>query len=359
MGVHDYTCFVQRNGQDLRPLEFCDDDEKDNLLDPVSDGGNGGNVGGSTAILVKVPAVFTVQDILSWKLTRFAEFPAVGVSYDWGDWEFSPEVAPGYGKVWEHDETWIDTAIWESSAFPDTRLVNFEPEAYNAFVLGRVRPNTISGIYYRTVFENRETPIPADKTLAFDAIVHGGAPSELELPAFYTDLMKRFAALPVFNGRHKYILRERPVEIPSARLIELLEQATPAGNVVKLVNRKHFDHLNIRKESESGTSLVIQCFFEPLPDSSYYSTKVYRPCNDCIHCGEAFREDNSWFCSEHLGDNVDAYKLVAEKRVLTAALDVAEKLITVIRTTTVPDKLYLEVTEKNVLHRLELHLQSN
>jgi hypothetical protein len=142
MGIHDYIDFIQRNGQHIGKLDYAEDEEE-----------SFEDTGSSEAILVRIPTTYTKRDILSWPLTEFAKFPAVKYNYSWDNWDFEP--ALGYHEVLSGDKEWYDQTIWQSSAKSGEWLVNFEPEEYNAFVLGKGDPTSISWNYYKFVFQNR------------------------------------------------------------------------------------------------------------------------------------------------------------------------------------------------------------
>jgi hypothetical protein len=117
MGIHDFVCFVQRNGQYLNsfpPYEYE-----------------------AQAMIVKIPtstptSITTKYDILSWDLEKFKEFSAVKVNYSIESYEF--EGLSGYPEILSCTMNWWDQTIWQSPDADGFWLVNFSLDAYKIFV---------------------------------------------------------------------------------------------------------------------------------------------------------------------------------------------------------------------------------
>lgn len=155
MGISDYCCFIQRNSQILLPLEFFDpsseeitNDEEPDYSDQVSYNGS------SEAVIVTIPLTFSLEDIEKMDLKEFAKFPRKTYKYSWDHVEFDPDL-----KWSDHNNFVIQNcrdgnpSVWE---FEGEWKVSFEPNAFNAFVLGQGDPEKIPRGYYSLIFENRD-----------------------------------------------------------------------------------------------------------------------------------------------------------------------------------------------------------
>lgn len=161
MGVCDFTCFIQHNGQCListgyeaeePPADGEQEEEEDPLVyDPEQDEGDG--YGCNEAVLVHVPAKHTVREILSWPLQAFAAFPRETVVYRWDDWGFPALEESDYRSVLCSDNWW-ERCVWRTAERPGVLLVNFAPDAFDAFVLKQVPAEGIAWSYYRAAHEN-------------------------------------------------------------------------------------------------------------------------------------------------------------------------------------------------------------
>src|SRR5437588_1741 len=99
MGVHDYVCFVQRNGQCLNQYELLS--KPMTIIEEVSD----------------------------------------------------------YIEALSSSDTELESCVWKS---PDRAewLVNFDPLAYKIFVEGSIDPLLVPLEYYNCVLQNRELDLP-------------------------------------------------------------------------------------------------------------------------------------------------------------------------------------------------------
>ena len=229
MGVHDYVCFVQRNGQCLNQLELLpegpegnSDDEGDHSDDEFD------GCGSRSAAIVFVPNSFSVREILSWPLSRFRDFTMKKVGYSWDGWSF--EEYEGYDGALRADNWW-EQSIWQSPSAPGFHLVNFEEGAYQAFVLGEARADQIPRNYLNEVFSNRHSDIPSTKEEALAKILEAGPENlwsydrgRLEVPILPTEarsLYDEINATPFFSRSHIYST-PLPVEIGSIRYATLI-----------------------------------------------------------------------------------------------------------------------------------------
>jgi hypothetical protein len=308
MGVCDYTCAVERNGQNLRGFvpgagclgadEVGENDSSDERDDWSSDECDDWSAGAGEAVLVAVPEAVAVREILSWGLSKFAEFPAERVDYDWDGWCFVG--VEGYSEVLTRSATssWYDTAIWSSPSRPGKRLVNFHPAAYEAFVTGRTAARDIPRGYLKEVFSNRDRPWPGSELLAVSAIRDCGAlnlweydgldPIAVDPPQEYSELRSAIAAhLPVSAT---YAFDDQPpADIPRARLAVLLEDhAAPIGPS-SLAN---FSRVELRDSGRSNWRLDL---------SAEVSAEIELPealAGGCLVCQRP-RDLASLLCLEH------------------------------------------------------------
>lgn len=179
MGVCDFTCFVQRNGQSLFALSTSDgENDSDEDISSLE--------GSASAILVIIPrngSKISKRIILSWKLSQFAKYDTIKTGYNWDSREF--DELPGYSDVLDNDK-WTNTAIWKNK---DNYIVNFEEGAYKAFVEEKLASDKISLKYYEIIFENRNLPCPATKDLAYKKIFDCGAENLWEYDDKILDLL--------------------------------------------------------------------------------------------------------------------------------------------------------------------------
>jgi len=342
MGVHDYVCFVERNGQDLRgfepterpvpfrregyraalsepsdthlpavgaPEEDGEDESSvstdDDLIDPFD---YDGEVGCGIAVLVKVPTAHARQEILSWKLSEFERFPTVRAEYDYDGWCF--EKVEGYnadGAI--YSSHWYEQAVWRSPTYPDTWLVNFHPKAYEAFVRGEIPPERIPARYWEEVFGNRGRPLPPTKREAYAAVVDSGRlnlweldgsppPEPLKLPPKYVALRQKLEeAMPPATA---YTLMGPLPGFTKARLGVLLGDHIEAtvGAPLEVVrprpNGPGYSFLEYH-ESAAGWALV-SLSFRLTADV----TLPARLTNRCLAC-PALPDLGSHFCLRHAG----------------------------------------------------------
>lgn len=205
MGFHDYTDYIQHNGQTLVPLELNDGSESD------SDAEYDVSCGSSEAILVKVPSTHSIRDIISWPLSEFKKYDTIRATYDFDVWDFT-NVA-GYGELISGPSTeWWNTAIWQSPDHPGYWLVNFEPGAYDVFVVD-AQTDTLRRVpraYLRQVYDNRGLPTPR-KELAIAHILEPGQDNlweydglksaQYEVPDEYVELSNQPLSRVVYSLR--------------------------------------------------------------------------------------------------------------------------------------------------------------
>lgn len=188
MGVHDYVCFVLRNGQNLvefpllnEPMstyaeisEFLQYDRplsNEDCLEAISEMESEG-YGNNKAIIVLMPKKFAKKDIYGWSLDKFAGYPTVTTEYSWESWNFKD--INGYGDVLSNSPE----CIWETKdeQYKDYWLVNFSPLAYECFVEKKHNPLSISISYYNIILEDTGRSIVEsfmDKTKLFDCVCKG------------------------------------------------------------------------------------------------------------------------------------------------------------------------------------------
>lgn len=215
MGVRDYISIIQRYKQNILPL--------------FDDG-----CGATSAIIVLVPNTHSKEEILGWKLTEFANFKYIESRYDWNDWDFKD--VEGYRHISleeRSDGEWWDLAIWESPTHPNMYLVNFEPDEYKAFVLGKINPEKISRQYYLEVFDDRNLDMPTPKSEAYKKIVDFGVENLFEyhkkelpgirIPNDYIQMMKKIKDQKILFSSFIYRLENPPPELSRARLAILIK----------------------------------------------------------------------------------------------------------------------------------------
>ena len=166
MGYHDYVCFVQKNGQSITTLQRIDPNNKGDVEDEDQELDEAGS---DEAKIVIVPKSVDVQKL---KLPEFAKYPAIDAVYSSDDWSFKD--LRGYSKALglesdgdsdseanssSESEPNLDASVWTCPKYPESQLVNFDPEAYNCFVLQTFEPKCVPVWYYDLVLENRRIKV--------------------------------------------------------------------------------------------------------------------------------------------------------------------------------------------------------
>lgn len=147
MGVHDFCCFVQRNGQNLHgfePLARGTPDSKSDLHD-VSQ-----REGAADAVIAIVPDGVDVEAL---ELPEFAKYPVLETSYSWDAWQFTELEDEEYFEVLgDYDHI----GVWKHTTYPGKQLVNFERNTYLAFVKGQIPPKRVPYAFYGLLLEARD-----------------------------------------------------------------------------------------------------------------------------------------------------------------------------------------------------------
>lgn len=173
MGVHDYVCFVQQNGQILRPLEYDEEDphspddwEEDKTFDY-------GGSNEAVIVFVETKKWETMMNSKSFNLKDLSSCPIVMASYSWDDWDFK-EISGYREHMLENDDITKNEAIWKSNDYPGFTLVNFDPNAYDTFVLQKIDPKLVPFWYFKVCFENLnlDVQLTKDKNVAWNILVN-------------------------------------------------------------------------------------------------------------------------------------------------------------------------------------------
>ena len=357
MGVCDFVCFVQRNGQNLVCLEPRDPGDPEES-DEEADGRGSG-----TAVLVRVPVTVSRRDILAWELADFAAYPRVEAAYGWDGCEF--DSASGYSDAPLSSDSWWEGSIWASPDFPGEWLVNFEPGAFDAFVLKKISPAEIPWWYLKEVFENRRRELPETKEEACRLVAdsrdanlweHDGSRYEpLTVPAEYARALTAVALLPVFAGACNYLLREPPPELSKARLAVFL------GNEVQISDPDLSGLLHVDPPFQFGAgaprlgyrgwAAAFEFRFRPASGVRVASDLLW----GCLEpsCLRP-RDTGSYFCLGHHGGDLAPARARAEEAIRAEAerlMPVCDRLLAEARP---PPLLVAEFNEKGKPFRLEL-----
>ena len=353
MGIHDYIDFIQRNGQNLICLELSPDDDCSSDLENDTAGAN-------SAILVLIPIDYTRDDLLSWPLTRFAQFPSIKTEYSWDDWDFEPSL--GYDEILRESDEWINSAIWQSPQYPNKWIVNFEPHSYNMFILGLDDPNLVPWSFYRMIFDNRSDSCPGSsldpddrhncKMQAYNLILnYNNNPDcvNLGLPKAcqkyhntFSHSMNQHLNNPVFSQVYTYKY-SRPLEVIQGRISHgriqvLIEDNLKPLELLKPKVTKRFikeDLINISFQSCSPIHLSSE-----LEDG-------------CIIC-QNIRSIGHYTCYDHLcqeDNNMIEYCDRINKQYMTLIHNMK-----VLQKATVPKQLTVRFTEKQIPIHITLEL---
>jgi len=333
MVVHDYICFIERNGQDLYGLQYEGDYNKFH------------------AVIVMVPKIYSKAEILSWKLSEFSKYPIKRYQYSWDNRDFT-RLSSYSDALWSCN-SWWDQTIWTAPELPNMYLVNFDPGAYDAFVLEKSTPESISLDYYQRVLSNRYLDMPHDKITAYNFIMNCGIenlaeyhrtkPPSIDIPDAYTSLYKSVMSLPLFSNKFCYKLEVSLPELHYSRLAVLI------GDNVKCKN-------NIMRPG------VSYCVTPYVSKNKYIFT--YIPTIDvkipdillkgCLICGKR-RCRTKYTCVDHYDSNIDID--MHNGKIADVASDLINNL-NILADQKLPDTLFAEFTEKGITYNLSLKLSN-
>lgn len=359
MGVHDYVCFVERNGQCLMGPVETSPEESESSNDEELEGG----CGFTTAILVMVPIKYTKREIISWSLDKFKEFEMREEEYSWDSWGF--ENIEGYRDVL-HSQSyiytlseWVNLSIWQSDDIPGFWLVNFHPEIYRIFVLGNKEAKNISKLYYKWIFKNRGVTCPKSKEQAFDKIINAGDENlwnydgkkikRIKIPKDLTVMEKSLMKRPLFKKDFGYEF-ETPNDpnLFKDRLKFILQDHIKCEEKLLSVHQSYSEQIWI-KFNPGGIS-IMKFHFTPKLNCDIDEDLI----DGCLKCQKQ-RWTGSYFCLDHINfDYQTAYKQV-KKRIKEQSKDLIEN-IEKYEGIDVPLNLYCKFTEKGKHYDLKLTL---
>ena len=358
MGVCDYVCFVQRNGQTLVGLDPIPRE------DPLTNAGNKSARKKHTrairglctfekeefrdAVLVRVPKnEYSKADILAWDLKHFAKFKRVAGTYDWDNWDF--DTIRGYRGVLMGDTcestAWWDQAIWESPDFPEEFLVNFDATVFRAFVLGHYDAAQIPWEFFKCVFANRERPVPTTKKQALENIVNckrenlwefeGKTLEPLSLSEEYTLAKRALYKKSIFYKDHAYSLCDTPTTLKASRILVLLKD-----NLADLTGSIETHVKKCAVHCPGGES-VYSLEFRP-------TANVESAFRGCLICKQQ-RELGSYFCPTHQkkGEKETRFWTRKVEKEIGAESRAKTQIISELCQSTLPRKLVAEFIEKN------------
>jgi hypothetical protein len=90
MGVHDYVCFVQKNGQSLEQFDMCYE-QGEEVYEDWSPGANDGFNTGCGNTDCNIALVPKDVDVGSLQYTDFAKYEVLHWTYSWDRWGFDEE----------------------------------------------------------------------------------------------------------------------------------------------------------------------------------------------------------------------------------------------------------------------------
>lgn len=329
MGVHDYICFIGRNNQNLVEL----------------------NQESNSAIIVIIPDTFNVENILSWKLTKFSTFPYIEYEYSWDEWDF-PDL-PGYQHYLDK-EYWWKQSIWKHSDYPNKLLVNFEPDAFKLFVLGHIDYNTIADEYYEELLGNRGLDMPNTKEIAYNHIVDCGQENiaeynnirlpELLPPIEYISILDVILESDIFNKVHSYRLTTNISNIHPARLAILIKDNIKSTNTLLLPICYQINFSESSFRTDDGKYL-----FKFTPKISPYIDDELL--NGCFECGKS-RLRTKYLCLDHQNANID---IAGQQTKINTISHIMMDYLALLTTIFIPSKLYASFYEHEY-YNLELEL---
>lgn len=356
MGVHDYICFVQRNGQNVKSLTtsiyyYNSDEDEDYSEDEDLE-----EYGAGEAVLVLVPKTFTIEEILSWNLREFQKFSIKRCEYSWDDWSFTE--FPFYDEFIRKDKWWEQT-IWTDDSLPDTYIVTFETGAYDAFVLGKIDQELISSTYYRTILDNRNLDMPSGKTSAYDFIMNSGPENVAEylgiespkvsIPQQYSSLYESVMKIPLFSKIFAYQLSNTPQELHHARLeILIMDNITCLNKTINpFICRSLWCDKNIRsKHNLGGISTYYFTFYPNI--EVVIDDKLF---HGCIVCGKR-RCYTKYTCIDHYNESIDIND--HNNKILLLSDQLINNL-NMLSIQDIPDKLFVNFEEKGINYKLTLY----
>lgn len=174
MGVCDFTCFVQRNGQCMgthsvlkKPMTVREEaiemlDKKNptqaEILEAINEDDGDGMCGSAKAIIVYVPKSITREDVLNMAPSAMIKYKSCEDNYSWESLGFSEHEGyldwlsgdlPKPAQPTKHPEP---SCVWGSAS--DFHYVNFDPFAYECFVLWKHDPMRIPAAFFRDILQS-------------------------------------------------------------------------------------------------------------------------------------------------------------------------------------------------------------
>lgn len=322
--------------------EEDDEDEDEENNDDNEDNG---------AILVAVSMKkYSIEDILSWSLNKFASFPKIADTFDWGNCNFNN--FDDYRDVMEHKHHWWEKAIWTSKYMPDTYLITFSPNEYNALVLGKASPSEIPWSYYKSVYEHRPYPLPNSKDIAYNKIMNCSKENLLEyynlklspinIPDKFNDLSFTFNKCnKLFNNAYEYQLTNTP-DIFKSQLECLIEShIRNSDNRIKIKPYlTEIDKNSFCEQYNNGGKSIYRFRFE------------HNIFNGCIICSKP-RWLGQYTCLDHENDDNSSYNDMIESTIK----ELSDKL-EIYSTLTPPETIRTSFYKDGIKYNIKLELIS-
>lgn len=369
MGVHDYVCFIGRNGQHVVNIrdesywydvsdnedEKSDEDYDDEHINDIDDYGEYSHV-----TIVLVPKSVSVEEILSWKLEKFREYKVIQQEYSWDDWEFSE--LKGYGhllKNYDSETKWWELSIWYHQKYDEYHLINFEPNAYKIFVSGECDPENIPNGYYRDILHNRDLTVLSDKTSMYKYISNCGDDNLAEyfgrtLPNFspsneyltlYEDITKQANAT--------YKLQNTPKDLDRSRLAILIKDNLMTDSeyyLTKAANIGIYESNYCISHVPGGDSKFV-ISVTPKLDIHFENHML----DGCILCGSN-RLKSKYLCIGHRNDDISEQDIFQHLNKIDSESRRLAENIKMLNAQPTPKYLFVNFTERKVDYNLVLEL---
>ena len=156
MGVHDFTCFIENNGQCFNGFipyvkgmtinEEIEEYEAESISD-FFDFDENEIEGAFCAYVITIPGIILEHEIREMGIKKLCRYRAIKRKYDWDMWDF-PDYF-GYDK-------YPGKSIWYRNGNTN---INVGVNAYRAFFLGNISPCQIPLVWYKETLENYDVDI--------------------------------------------------------------------------------------------------------------------------------------------------------------------------------------------------------
>jgi hypothetical protein len=161
MGVTDFECLIERNGQVLHGIElleqpmtteqelknFCEDEWdgkiSEDLLQDVMDSYEG--AGARMGRLILIPRSLSLEEVTSIPLLELGKYPFRDEIYDWDEWDFPNFEGHSKFKMGEIPFPTSRECLWSND---DHWIISINPMVYDVYIRQLYPPELVPLAWY-------------------------------------------------------------------------------------------------------------------------------------------------------------------------------------------------------------------